>query len=339
MRKDLVRGIGCFMGMLLLIIDAKTAILGAQEAITLCLQSVIPSLFPFLILSGIITSSITAMPIPQLRPLQRLFGVPAGAEGIVLTGLVAGYPVGAQLVAHAYENGQLTQNDAKRMLGFCSNCGPAFIFGILGAKFAESWMVWSLWSTHILSALLVAAILPGKSRGKIHKVFGKTITLTESLKNATKTICYICGWVVLFRIILSFLDRWVLWLVPAEVRTVIYGIFELTNGCCQLELVNLPGLRYILCSGLLAFGGICVTMQTISVTSSLGLGKYLPGKLLQTLVSVVISYFLQSFLFPVDQRVCFSPIFGWLSVLFILTGCILWLNLKIRGRNPIEISV
>ena len=64
-----IYGIGAAVGMLLLILDSKTAVTGAWDGIELCLRTVIPSLFPFFIISAALTSSLAGMKLPLLRPL------------------------------------------------------------------------------------------------------------------------------------------------------------------------------------------------------------------------------------------------------------------------------
>ena len=65
------------------------------------------------------------------------------------------------------------------------------------------------------------------------------------------------------------------------------GVLELANGCCALEQITDVNLRFAICSGMLAFGGICVTMQTVSVTGGLSLKQYFLGKMIQTAFSVI----------------------------------------------------
>lgn len=339
MRKLLLRCIGAFVGMLVLILDSRTAMDGAQEAIALCVQSVIPSLFPFLILAGILTPSLISLNTPLLRPLGRLVGIPSGAEGILLTGLLGGYPVGAQMVTKAWEDRHLSREDAGRMLSFCNNCGPAFLFGILGVKFPEMWMVWVIWGIHILSAILVGILLPGKSKKSCRPAAEQSFSITQAMKAAVKTMGFICGWVILFRIILAFLDRWVLWLLPTDLRVFVYGLLELTNGCCCLETVSNTGLRFILCSVLLSFGGVCVLMQTASVTGKLGLGRYWTGKILQTLISCICSYFLQYFLFLPNEKVTIPPIASLMITIVLVVFGFMGQKVKNWGRNPIKIGV
>ncbi len=277
------------IGLIVLILDAKTALQGAAEGIELCLKAVIPALFPFFMLSILLTSTLIGQKIPILAPIGRLCGMPYGSESLLIVGLLGGYPTGAQAVTQAYSLGQIRKHDAQRLLGFCSNAGPAFLFGMVAPNFPSSWYAWALWGIHILSAVLVGALLPYKSDDTARIKAAKPISLSSALERSIKIMASVCAWVVLFRVMIAFADRWFLWLVPEYTRTIIIGILELSNGCCELSLIQDESLRFIICSGILAFGGLCVTMQTVSVAKELGMGMYFPGKVLQCLISLILS--------------------------------------------------
>ena len=277
------------LGLLILILDSKTAVLGGQEGISLCLQSVIPSLFPFIMLTNLMAGALGGTTSPLLRPLGKVLGIPAGAEGIFLAGILGGYPTGAQMIHEAWKYNQLSSTEARRMLGFCSNAGPAFLFGMLGPFFSSQKYLWLLWGIHILSAIIAGILLPGRSNNTVSTISSCTPSITGALKRSVAVIGYVCGWVVLFRVLFAFCSRWFLWLLPTETQVTVYGLLELAGGCCSLNLVAEETLRFVICSGLLAFGGLCVAMQTASVTGSLGLGQYLPGKLIQTISSLWLS--------------------------------------------------
>lgn len=328
-------GIWAALGMLLLILDAKTGFQGASDGIRLCISSVVPSLFPFFVLSILLTGTITGNSWRLLRPFGRLCGIPAGAEPLLLVGLVGGYPVGAQSVSQAYRDGCLNGLDARRMLGFCSNAGPAFVFGILGSQFSTPWAACCLWLIHILSAVIVGIILPGRSHRTAAPVSTQTFSLSVALERSLKVMASVCGWVVLFRVILAFLKRWILWLLPENTQIVMAGLLELTNGCLSLPQIREDGLRFLLASGFLACGGVCVTMQTLSVTGTLGLGQYIPGKLLQSGISLLLAGILQNLIFTGTDRCPLVPVLV-VPALF-LCGNIIFL--RITSRNPKAIRV
>ena len=286
-KQQLWTGIGASLGMFILILDGKTAIAGAQDGINLCIRSVIPSLFPYFLLSVLLTGAFPGINLPILRPIGKLFSLPEGTESLLICAFLGGYPSGAQCVGQAYRAGQLSKKDAQRLLAFCSNAGPAFLFGMAGRMFPDPWIPWGLWFLHIFSAYLVSLFFSGSDHtGKLEA--RNVVSVSDAMYSAVKTMALVCGWVILFRVVTSFLNRWLLWAFPTEIQVIISGLLELSNGCCSLSLIEDVRIRFLVCSGILAFGGLCVTMQTVSVTKGLSTKYYLAGKLLQTLFSLIL---------------------------------------------------
>ena len=295
-------------GIFLLIMDPQTGLAGASEGLELCIRTVIPSLLPFFFLSVLLTSHLAGKETPWLRPVGKLLRLPTGGEAIFLIGILGGYPVGAQAVAQAWSAGRLDQQNARRMLGFCSNAGPSFLFGILGAVFSSPAAPWALWFIHILSAMLVGILLPGCKQAAMAAPERGSMAPSQALERALRIMANVCGWVILFRVVICFLDRWVLWLFPAVVKNILLGTLELTNGCCMLGSIKSEGLRFILASCFLAFGGLCVSMQTVSVTGKLGTGWYFPGKVLQTMFSFLMAWGYQAIFYPASSRAAMRPV-------------------------------
>jgi len=325
-QKHLATGICACAGMLILILDGKTALAGAQEGLELCIKTVVPSLFPFILLSILLSGSFSASPLSVLRPLEHFCGIPEGSGPLLLSGFLGGYPTGAQSVAIAYTSGQLQKENADRMMAFCNNAGPAFLFGMVSAVFPNPSAPFLLWGIHLGSALLTAVLLPAFPSAPTVKTEKKQLTLAEAMRTAITVTANICGWVILFRIIIAFLTGWILWLLPPEGQVTITGILELTNGCCELSRISDPELRFVICSGLLAWGGVCVTMQTHSVAANLSMKSYLKGKLLQTMFSLLLS-----------SCVVLNIWLPAVILLILLTGIIQ--KTQKRGRNSTTVVV
>lgn len=303
------------IGMVVLIIDSKTAMTAAANGIDMCIRTVIPSLFPFFVVSNMLIGALTGTAVSFIRPFTRCLGVPEGGESILLIGLLGGYPVGAQCIASLHKNKQINASDARRLLGFCSNAGPAFIFGIVSRNFTNAEYIWAIWLIHMISSFLVGAFLPGKRDYRINHVSQKTAGFTDVLKGAITTTAIVCGWVVIFRIIIAFLERWFLWLLPDMVQHLLVGMLELVNACAKLPSIECEGLRLCLCSCFLALGGACVAMQTVSVTERVGTGLYFPGKILQAGFSFALTYLYQAVRFTSTNRF-YLPHFALLIILF-----------------------
>lgn len=286
--KQVWTGILAGLGLLALILDGQTALEGGRAGIDFCIRTVIPSLFPFFLLSGLLTDALSGSSLSMLRPLGKLCRIPQGAESLLIPGFLGGYPVGAQCIAAAYRAGQLPKEDAQRMLAFCNNAGPAFLFGMIASLFPHAALGWALWGIHVASALLTALLIPGYPVSRVNVVNDQKRSVSGTLHASLQVMATVCGWIILFRVLIAFLKKWVLWAFPVHYQTAFIGFLELSNGCYELPSVPDLGLRFLICSGILAFGGLCVTMQTVSVTRGLSLRFYFLGKALQTLFSITI---------------------------------------------------
>ncbi len=292
-KKRYLLGAAAFSGMLVLILDGKTATQGAYDGIELCIKTVIPSLFPFFVLSNLISGAYTGTRIKVLRPFARICRIPEGMESILIPAFLGGYPVGAQTIAQGWRDGQLERAKAERLLGFCNNAGPSFLFGITAFLFPQKWMAWLLWGIHITAAIMTANLIPGTyhASGMIPK---KPVSLPGALRSAVTAMASVCGWVVFFRVLIAFLNRWILWLFPKELQTIIIGMMELSNGCLSLHMISDVEIRFIVCSGMLAFGGLCVMMQVASAAQGLSLKWFLTGKMIQTVISITLAWVMVS---------------------------------------------
>lgn len=106
----------------------------------------------------------------------------------------------------------------------------------------------------------------------------------------------------MFRLILTFLDRWILWIFPEWVGVILKGITELTNGCILLGQISELPLRFVITSVMIGFGGFCVLMQTKSVIGDFPLLPCIRGKIQQAGFSLLYSlhtlYFFPGQAFP-----------------------------------------
>ena len=280
-----------------LILDGKTALEGATAGIELCIRTLIPALFPFLILSSLLTRALAGQPMKLLQPLCSKIGIPQGAESLLAISLLGGYPIGAQSIALLHSEGKITTSQATHLLAFCNNAGPAFIFGVLGSMFSDPRTPWILWFTHILSALFVGlCVAKPEPVGIVHQNPSK-VQITVVLLQSIKTMALICGWVICVKIILSFIELWFLKYFSLRIQIIIFGILELSNGCLRLSEIESEATRFLIATFLLSLGGLCVTLQTASVVDGIPMKLYFPGKILQCSISLVLSYVFLSILF------------------------------------------
>ena len=282
--------------MLLLIVDTETAKRGVADGISLCMNVIIPSLFPFFLVSSYLSTALLGIKLNGLRKILKPLQIPNGCESLVLLGFLGGYPVGAQLIAEAYCHKRINRRTARIMLGYCNNAGPAFIFGIAAILLSTPWAAITLWIIHILSALITAFLLPRPSENFGGLPSQKKLSLVTALKNSIVICAAVCGWIIIFKVIIQYLDRY-LGQSSTIFSMIIRGILELSNGCLTLSNITFEPLRFLLCTVFLALGGVCVLMQTASATNAIGLGLYIPGKLIQACISLMLGLLFFRFLY------------------------------------------
>lgn len=312
----------------MLILDAQTAILGAAEAVDLCIRTVIPSLFPFIFISGFFRMIWQNATNPILKLLGKLCKLPTGSENLFLLGIIGGYPVGAKCVYDSYCDKTIDYNSANRILCFCNNAGPAFIIGIVGSLFARDSLSICIWVIQIMSAIIVGAVLPVKNAANTNEPQVKKTSITILLQNAIRAVANICGWVIIFRVLLVVLNKWVLWLLPDYLQVTLAGTLELTNGILMLSIISSPYLQFILANIFLSLGGLCIALQTKSMAPIFDYTNYYIGKLLQASVCLILSSVIGFIYFPGNNLIiCTISI-----VTGIITALIFYHFLKRTGK-------
>jgi len=122
--------IAVFSYILFLFFFPSVCIGAARNGLLLWFEQLLPSLLPFLIMSGLcvsfgLTSIIGKLFYPFLRflPISRQGCYP------IIIGLLSGYPVGARACADLLSEGKLSRQEANYLFCFCNNASPMFLTG------------------------------------------------------------------------------------------------------------------------------------------------------------------------------------------------------------------
>lgn len=272
---------------------------GARQGLALCANTLIPSLFPFFVLSRLLSAmGLTDLLSRWAGPMmQRLFCVSgAGAEAFLI-GISGGYPLGAVTVAALRRDGHIEKDEAERLLAFCNNSGPAFILGGAGAVFQSIKAGAFLYLAHVLSALCTGLLFRRKARTP-----RKTQTAAAALRfsqafpaavagglNATLSVCsFVCFFSSLLAMAGSFSFLPELWRIPVT------GFFELGSGIAALRGFP-PTPPFMAMAGfMLGWGGLSVHLQTLGAVADTDIkcARHLLGRALCGAISAVFSYFL-----------------------------------------------
>ena len=111
----------------------ETVFQGACNGLLLWYQILIPTLFPYLIVTGLLLKTDGAAVVSRLlfRPFHLLFGTSFYGSFAVLSGFLCGYPMGAKIIADLLLQGKISLEEASYLLSFCNNASPSFIITFL----------------------------------------------------------------------------------------------------------------------------------------------------------------------------------------------------------------
>lgn len=286
------------------------AIDSAKKGLLLWYNSVLPSLFPFMVCTNILVTLNFFKLLEKFfsRPMKFLFNLPGNTSFIWLTGIISGYPVGAKLTNDLLKKNELSLNDAQHILCFSNNCGPIFILGTVGTCLLKDKTIgYSLLLIHIISSIILGIILrfifnKNKSTSIIKKRIRKNSTakndigalLSNSIYDSIEIIVQIGGYIILFSVILSIISNLIsIVSINKTINFFVLGMIEMTNGINLISTYSCPlVLKLSIISFLLSFSGLSIHAQTASIikNSNLKLCQYILSKFSHGMISFVLSY-------------------------------------------------
>jgi len=361
----------------MMLIYPQNCLDSARYGLELWLTAVLPSLLPFMAASFLLLETgVVRLLAAFFTPVTRLlFYAPGEAAYVLLAAGVSGYPVGARLSAELYARGEVSEPDAQRIVRFTSVTGPVFLTGavsagMLGLPAAGAYLA----AAHYLSAILTGILMgftdrrrypaPYVSRPDVKDAWRRFKSdasscppigamLSNSVEKSLWALIKVGGYIILFAVMLELLNVTgvmdvLVWLYSPIASLVgldsnaaqafLAGSVEMTTGCARVAALS-AGMtaKLALISGIVAFGGLGIHMQTRAVCAPSGLipRRFVTAKTLQAaLASVLTLLFLA--VFPMSRTVStFSSdtktaAFG--GVIFVFIVLIMVLLIKLWQR-------
>ncbi len=282
-----------------LLADAGHCGEAVRKGLTLCAVTVIPSLFPFMIMTKYLLDCgfFDWMSSKIGRVAGRIFRVSPNAAPALICGVIAGFPLGAKTAADLYTCGLCSQDECERLMGFCNNCGPAFVIGCVGAALCGDVRIGiTLYAAQLCSAITVGLALrigakkPEISASGIH-VYARGGSLVNAVGSSVTPMLTVCAFVVFFSVVGAAVeDLCALAGIGGLPMTVISGIIEITEGTMRIPHGNT--VRSLILNGaFIGWSGISVHMQSaaFAVPAGLKMRRYFLGKVLCGILCPVFS--------------------------------------------------
>lgn len=272
---------GCLMAVciavaVVLLTLPQAAQTGVRRGLAMCAQLLIPSLFPFLVLSGFIIQSGLASTAGRLAApfMKRVFGFSGGAAVAMLMSLIGGYPAGANAVAQLCAQGDIDRDEGRRLLRCCVSAGPAFIIGGVGAGMLGSTAVGvrlllAHWAAFVLVALIERGGESRSNRVRVSSAKPLGEAVTQSVNDAALSLLSMSGFVLVACTVMAYADAFGGERLPSFWRCLLACATEVSTGCTEAATMGRMTPFWI--GAALGFGGLSVHGQIAARTASLGL--------------------------------------------------------------------
>lgn len=288
------------------------AFAASRAGLHLWFDTLLPTLLPFMILSGILIRADMVRPLASLLSpvFGRLFGISPGGTYAVFMGFLCGCPMGAKILGELLAKGQIQRAEAQYLLSFCNNLSPSFVvtYLLIGQLKSPALILPTLLILYGAPILYGICTNPGyrriKNAGKTEAEPSVCPSAPEALSfsmvdrcitDAVLTMVRIGGYVMLFSLLAGLFH---LLPVSEKIRAILTALSEITNGIPALvNTFSWPAIYPVLiffCS----LGGFSALAQTDSVlkekmnekkNAHLSFGKYVRSRVLISMLAFLMA--------------------------------------------------
>lgn len=281
--------------------NAEYLKISINNSIEFCLKSLIPSMFPFILLSYFVINSNLAdeMIYKYIKSSKNLLGICKIYLSSIILGSVSGFITGPKCICSIYSKEE--ENDAQAFSDsviLSSNCGVGFVISCVGI------LIWNsvefgifLYISEIVTSLILGKLL---LRGYCNKEYCYTHcklslidSFTYSVSSAFSSVFNACSFVIFFSLLSDIFALY----INSTISSLLSIIFEFSKGTFNAVSFNNVIVSAFLTGFSIGFGGLSVMFQTFSICSGYPLNKknyivfkLLHGVILGMLASLYIFY-------------------------------------------------
>lgn len=234
--------------MLCLLLRADVTMTAASAACRLFVTAVLPGLFPYMVLSLMLTS----------RVKRTSPGV------LMLLGWGGGSPTGARLLPLCPG---LTKHQRTRLAVSCATMSPMFLLGTVGG-WLHSPLAGMVCLVSVIAGGWLAGCIAGiqartsNSESRIPDSELHPLSFGAAVEQSARTMLLVCGTMVMLRVLAALAAE----LLPSVLVLPLTTLLEVTTGSQSIAALPLPlPWRTALIAGATGFGGMAILLQNRAV--------------------------------------------------------------------------
>lgn len=325
--------------LLLVLRNSEAAIEYMGRGLTLCAHTVIPSLFPFMVISELLVSSGAGEALGRLlaKPMRWLFGLSGAGCSAVVLGSMCGFPVGAATAVSLLDKNVISKRECEHLLTFSNNPSSGFLITAVGVSlFGSHRLGLLLYLTVLGSALFIGFLMrfflrdkeaPHGQREHPHYPMGLhpggVSMFTDAVSHAAGSMLTVCAYVIFFSAMTGALAHMIEGLggMSDAAYALLCGLLEMSGGIgAAAGLVgetDIAILPVVMAACMAGWSGLSVHCQIMTLCGGrrLSFKPYLIAKAAQGVLCGFIMWIILSVIDPADLPPLSESVAAWLPML------------------------
>ena len=264
------------------------------EALMFCFLKLIPSIYPSMVLSGIINKMelFGCSDSKIMNAMTKILCVPKRSLIPTVISYISGFVAGSKEIR--YSQGYSSKKEYTSDIISATNAGLGFVVIFVGLGVFNSLdFGLFLYTVQIISSIALNKIRNRNTSlnkfTKNNKSVSFIKSFTNSVNDSTTVTLTLCGYVVIFSLAISIICS----LTVDSIKPYISSILEISNGILSSNLLSSSAQSLFLCGFSVGFGGFCVIFQTISACENEYIDKiyFIKYKLIHGGICAIPCYF------------------------------------------------
>lgn len=248
---------------------------GVRYGIELSVNKLIPSLFPFMVISELIVSTNACAILTRIfaKAFSAIFGISGEGALPFLLGMLFGFPIGIKSAITLYENGRIDKSELSRLSLFCSIPSPAFFISAVGeGLFGSAFFGVALYLIALLGSVLIGLLCRSAfadERGVYYTSKRQNggvsgAGFVSAVTSSAVSLISVSAFVVFFSMVSEVLKYFFELISLNKLFEVcILGSLEMTGGAALASSLGTAGAP--LAAAILGFSGVSVLCQFVSI--------------------------------------------------------------------------
>ena len=242
----------CLVLMLVMLLFPDSTGGAARSALSTWALSVVPSLFPYMVLCRMLASQLAGIRLPPALLVASL-------------GLVGGSPSGAAMLSGYARSGRLRWDELPPLCALTGTISPIFVLNTAGGWLGEPFLARCLLAAHLLGAALSAAMVKAcarRSPSSQEALPGNSDSVSpgDPIRESVRAILSVGGCIVFYSVVAEGLS--LLLPLPEKAAAVLHGALEAAGGVRALCTAGFSkNAQALLTSAMLGFSGVSILAQ------------------------------------------------------------------------------